>query len=196
MAGWEQTVKSVSLSASQLLYLTSSFVSPRKGCWLCPAMSLRGSAAWVAMPPASQCHTFAPATLHSAASTPSWVWRQPFHGMRMCRCHPEFTAATTAKNALNRDALESQHKTEALCWKYEKKPTICKFTLHLYLQVSSNILGSISCLVQKKKSSEMSGKENPKNILSCLELSVLWRRTNRSLKISQSRFYTLKYHVY
>lgn len=119
MAGWEQTVKSVSFSASQLLYLISSFLSPRNGSWPCPAQSLSE-----AVLPESPClpHLSVillppPPPSHSAAPTSSWVWRQPFHAMRMCRCHPEFTAAATAKNALNRDALESQHKIEALCWK-------------------------------------------------------------------------------
>ena len=52
-----------------------------------------------------------------------------------------------------------------------KKHTECELTLHLCLQVSSNILGSINCL--KKRPVTMGIKENLKSILSCLQLSVL-----------------------
>lgn len=70
------------------------------------------------MPPESQLSTFAhcvmPLPLLPESESSLSI------GMRICQCHPEFTAAKTAKNVLNREALESYQKIEPLCWKLKK----------------------------------------------------------------------------
>lgn len=125
-AGWEQTVKSVRITAAQPLAFNLTFSVTKTRMLTGPsqphATHTWGSEApeitWITLSSKSQCRSFARCIL-----PPLLLPESEFSlstGMRMCRCHPEFSAATTAKNVLNRETLESYHQVESLCWKRKK----------------------------------------------------------------------------
>lgn len=148
----------------------------KKTIWLCPAspLSLTGVAVrprevqpGSPVPPESQGHIFAhhmmllPLLPESESTLPL--------GWKCASVIRSSLPLIQPKNVFNRKALESYQKIESLWWNM-KEHTECKFTSHLCLQVSSNVLVSISCL--ERSPVRMSISKNLKNTLSHLDLSI------------------------
>lgn len=117
VAGWEQTAKSVSILLLSLCDLPLHFHSMRRGC--ASPTALTGEAVRPKGYPEPRRASRIPVedlgSLCYAASLLPESESSLSTRMRMCRCHPEFAAAKTAKNVLSREALESHQKRESLC---------------------------------------------------------------------------------